>query len=448
MAAERGSTSSVVKLNLSAIKKSDQYVVNIIDNASQVALYKFNGTTQAWEKTDVEGALFVYSRSTPPSSAFFIMNRLNMNNMTEPITNNMEFKLQDPFLLYRNLTKEIYGIWFYDSDECKRLAMLLTKLSSETAPTTKPVSNPPPPVQSPQKDKKESSTEEKVDIMQLFAKAQERYINETKASNPVTSSTASSNPQKQPVPQEQKEQQQRFLQQNQAQQEQLQRLFQNEDTRPKKQRAYSSPATYLSDKVPPSPMGSKTTSKGEEQENSVLPGGERQSRKGHNKVKSLTLSDVKMPVGPGGLITQTQDDSAIDSTKSGAQRKLFQSDRPEVKSMVTLPTPSTASAQSTVAAQVKESPQKPSQDQALAAAAAAAAAGSSLMSPLAFQSSGKVTIMTPPSQTKQPAPKMEIAPLTQEQLVQAMTYLLKNDPEFVTKIHEAYFKSLQDKLPT
>ena len=46
-------------------------------------------------------------------------------------------------------------------------------------------------------------------------------------------------------------------------------------------------------------MGSKTTSKGEEQENSVLPGGERQSRKGHNKVKSLTLSDVKMPVGPG-----------------------------------------------------------------------------------------------------------------------------------------------------
>lgn len=122
---------------------------------------------------------------------------------------------------------------------------------------------------------------------------------QTKASNPVTSSTASSNPQKQPGPQEQKEQQQRFLQQNQAQQEQLQRLFQNEDTRPKKQRAYSSPATYLSDKLPPSPMGSKTTSKGEEQENSVLPGGERQSRKGHNKVKSLTLSDVKMPVGPG-----------------------------------------------------------------------------------------------------------------------------------------------------
>lgn len=47
MAAERLS-SSFVKLNLSAIKKSDQFVVNIVDTASQVALYKFNGETQAW----------------------------------------------------------------------------------------------------------------------------------------------------------------------------------------------------------------------------------------------------------------------------------------------------------------------------------------------------------------------------------------------------------------
>lgn len=46
MAAER--VDSFAKLNLSAIKKCDQYVVNIVDNASQVALYKFNGDKQAW----------------------------------------------------------------------------------------------------------------------------------------------------------------------------------------------------------------------------------------------------------------------------------------------------------------------------------------------------------------------------------------------------------------
>lgn len=44
MAAERVANS----LNLTAIKKSDQCAMNILDNASQVALYKFNGDTQAW----------------------------------------------------------------------------------------------------------------------------------------------------------------------------------------------------------------------------------------------------------------------------------------------------------------------------------------------------------------------------------------------------------------
>lgn len=48
-----------------------------------------------------------------------------------------------------------------------------------------------------------------------------------------------------------------------------------------------------------------------------------------------------------------------------------------------------------------------------------------LISPLAFQNSAKMTVMTPPAQTKPPPAKFEIAPLTQEQLAQALTYLLK-----------------------
>ena len=32
-------------------------------------------------------------------------------------------------------------------------------------------------------------------------------------------------------------------------------------------------------------------------------------------------------------------------------------------------------------------------------------------------------------------------PLTQNQLMQALNYLLENDPDFIRKIHEAYIKS-------
>ena len=43
-----------------------------------------------------------------------------------------------------------------------------------------------------------------------------------------------------------------------------------------------------------------------------------------------------------------------------------------------------------------------------------------------------------------PDPKPE--PLTRNQLLQALNYLLKHDADFMTKIHEAYVKSLTDKV--
>lgn len=36
-----------------------------------------------------------------------------------------------------------------------------------------------------------------------------------------------------------------------------------------------------------------------------------------------------------------------------------------------------------------------------------------------------------------------ISPLTENQLLQAITYLLQSDPSFIGKIHDAYIKSLQ-----
>ncbi|KAJ7326057.1 mRNA-decapping enzyme 1B [Desmophyllum pertusum] len=318
------------------------------------------------------------------------------------------------------------------------------QLSSQTgAVASHAVASPAPAPEIPQESQANAS-EEKVDIMQLFAKAQERYNNQSKTSSSSAAASHTPNtPQKPPeIPQEQTEQQRKFLQQMQLQTEQVQKLFQTQDTQPKKQRAYSTPVPYLLGHVSSSPVG-KGIPKEEGQENGVTPRAEGKSGKRKDKIKSLTLSDVKAPissVGPGP-ITQTQDDSAIDAIRPGTQRKLFHNERMETKVTATLPTQSAPVApQTTTVSHVKDSPQKPLQDQWVAA-------GSSLMSPMAFQPSGKVTILTPPPQPKQ-LPKMDIAPLTQEQLVQALTYLLKNDSEFVTKIHEAYFKSLQEKLPT
>ena len=55
-----------------------------------------------WDKTEVEGTLFVYKREAEPLYGFTIMNRLNMDNLVEPVTKDLDFQLQTPFLLYRS----------------------------------------------------------------------------------------------------------------------------------------------------------------------------------------------------------------------------------------------------------------------------------------------------------------------------------------------------------
>lgn len=50
----------------------------------------------------------VFSRSASPHHGFTIMNRLSTENLVEPINKDLEFQLQDPFLLYRKGNCEYY----------------------------------------------------------------------------------------------------------------------------------------------------------------------------------------------------------------------------------------------------------------------------------------------------------------------------------------------------
>ena len=46
-------------------------------------------------------------RSTLPKFGVMIMNRLNRENLNECISKEMEFKVQKPFLLYKNASSKI-----------------------------------------------------------------------------------------------------------------------------------------------------------------------------------------------------------------------------------------------------------------------------------------------------------------------------------------------------
>ncbi|KAM4676190.1 mRNA-decapping enzyme 1B isoform 1-T1 [Discoglossus pictus] len=174
-------------ISLAALRQQDPYIQGIVDVASQVALYTFSQKTNEWEKTEVEGTLFVYTRSASPKHGFTIMNRLSMENRTEPITKDLDFQLQDPFLLYRNARFFIYGIWFYNKEECQRIAELMKNLTQEeqlkahhgAAAGISPMTL--------------TSAEGKdVDILQMLTKAKDEYTKCKSCSEPkmITSSSA------------------------------------------------------------------------------------------------------------------------------------------------------------------------------------------------------------------------------------------------------------------
>lgn len=117
-----------MRMNLAAIKKTDPYAKEIIESSAHVAFYTFNSGINEWEKTDVEGSFFIYSRNAEPFQSIFINNRLNTNSFVEPITASLELQPQRPFLLYRNERSRIRGFWFYNNTECDRIGDIVKKL--------------------------------------------------------------------------------------------------------------------------------------------------------------------------------------------------------------------------------------------------------------------------------------------------------------------------------
>ncbi|NXS38209.1 DCP1A enzyme, partial [Pomatostomus ruficeps] len=123
------------------------------------------------EKTDIEGTLFVYKRSASPYHGFTIVNRLNMHNLVEPVNKDLEFQLHEPFLLYRNASLSIYSIWFYDKNDCHRIAKLMAKVVEQEAQRSQQVSQ----------DRKSPSRtngcneNRPIDILEMLSKAKDEY---------------------------------------------------------------------------------------------------------------------------------------------------------------------------------------------------------------------------------------------------------------------------------
>ncbi|XP_024975743.1 mRNA-decapping enzyme-like protein [Cynara cardunculus var. scolymus] len=115
-------------LNLTVLQRMDPYIEEILITAAHVTFYEFNVELNQWSRKDVEGSLFVVKRNTQPRFQFIVMNRRNTENLVENLLGDFEFELQVPYLLYRNASQEVNGIWFYNSRESEDVANLFTRI--------------------------------------------------------------------------------------------------------------------------------------------------------------------------------------------------------------------------------------------------------------------------------------------------------------------------------
>ncbi|XP_004715336.1 mRNA-decapping enzyme 1A isoform X1 [Echinops telfairi] len=159
------------EMSLAALKQHDPYITSIADLTGQVALYTFCPKANQWEKTDIEGTLFVYRRSASPYHGFTIVNRLNMHNLVEPVNKDLEFQLHEPFLLYRNASLSIYSIWFYDRDDCHRIAKLMANVVEEETRRSQQAARD---KQSPSQANG-CSDHRPIDILEMLSRAKDEY---------------------------------------------------------------------------------------------------------------------------------------------------------------------------------------------------------------------------------------------------------------------------------
>ncbi|CAJ0603169.1 unnamed protein product [Cylicocyclus nassatus] len=122
---------SLTARNLCSIQRIDPCAVAILDKATHAAKYNFDVSAKAWTKTNIEGALFIIQRADKPYYSLIIANRQSLDDMVEPVNPLTKMKLEGHYLFVCKPDNQIYGLWFFSTEDCSRLYSLLKKLQEE-----------------------------------------------------------------------------------------------------------------------------------------------------------------------------------------------------------------------------------------------------------------------------------------------------------------------------
>ncbi|KAH9884224.1 hypothetical protein F4778DRAFT_121507 [Xylariomycetidae sp. FL2044] len=137
---------SNTELNLSVLKRYDPAISNVLAIAASSVVYTFHHNPERWDRSNVEGAMFVCSRGGGPDQitddiCLFVLSRKSLNNFVVDLSIVSDFEITDKLLIF-NLEEQadevlmengepcrpnVIGIWLYgenDADKQTNVALI------------------------------------------------------------------------------------------------------------------------------------------------------------------------------------------------------------------------------------------------------------------------------------------------------------------------------------
>jgi hypothetical protein len=100
-------------------------VLEIIDDAFHVAVYRYFPDRMKWERMDIEGSAYVTRNSSMPLYSFIVLNKKGASDLILHMEENIErAQIQDQYIMLRCKNQDgkvVLGVWVHDKADRDRL---------------------------------------------------------------------------------------------------------------------------------------------------------------------------------------------------------------------------------------------------------------------------------------------------------------------------------------
>ncbi|KAH7309609.1 hypothetical protein B0I35DRAFT_440315 [Stachybotrys elegans] len=123
---------SNTELNLSVLQRYLPSITNILSIAANAVIYTFSHTTHEWDKTGVEGTMFVCALSPPPEDpgqrarcCVFFLNRRGLENIIVDLNSVSHAVLDGELIIFKlegqwGEEEKIMGVWIHNDRDDTR----------------------------------------------------------------------------------------------------------------------------------------------------------------------------------------------------------------------------------------------------------------------------------------------------------------------------------------